>query len=883
MEAFFLFEPDGAVILTSPSLDARLGFKPGELNGKDVSAFISWPLNDWERIREEIVQRLPVQGDWTGTVQARKKDGTFFSVLTQIRPFLVSGKSCWMSILRDLDDGSGAQDLQQNQMTLEKIAMSISTRFINLESNEVGREIHHALKTIGETTGMDHGYIYLFQEDHRRAHKVHNWCASHFQPRLSGGPDLLLDLFPKISEPLQKGKVLAFPFLGDPGSPNGVEREFLHSDQTQSLILIPMLSGKMPMGFLGFESVKSGESWPEDTIGLLRMVGEIFTNALERQRTTLQLQRSEEKYRNLVENINDVIFSLDAQGCITYISPVIEQVILYKPEEMIGHPLSRYVYLEDLAEFVKSLKRILDGQADSQEIRILNREGSIRHVRISGRRLMNGDQPTGLTGMMGDITEQKWAEVLLRRAEEKYRSIFENAVEGIFQSTLDGRFIVANPACARILAYSSAEELIVEHSNPECRYFASPERFREFQRQLEEHGVVREFEAEVFRKDGSMIWISANALAIRDPMGVLIFYEGTIEDITERKRAEEQIRYLSFHDKLTDLYNRVYFEEELKRLDTERQLPISIIMGDVNGLKLVNDAFGHSAGDKLLVRVAQILRDCCRREDVIARLGGDEFAIFLSRTTFKVTAGIIDRIKIACQNATQEPVQLSIALGAVTKDQPSQDIQEMLREAEERMYRSKLLESKSLRASIISSLRRTLFEKSHETEEHTTRLQQVALKIGRALGLSEGELNDLALLSTLHDIGKIAIPEGIIVKPGLLSTEEWDLIWKHPEIGYRIAGATPELAPIAEAILAHHEWWDGSGYPRSLKEQEIPLLSRIISIVDAFDVMTYGRPYKEPLNREQAFFELQRQAGTQFDPNIVDIFIKMEMGKNSLS
>ena len=235
----------------------------------------------------------------------------------------------------------------------------------------------------------------------------------------------------------------------------------------------------------------------------------------------------------------------------------------------------------------------------SQELRVLNKEGSIRHVRISARRLMNGDQAAGLTGMMGDITEQKWAEVLLRRAEEKYRSIFENAVEGIFQSTLDGRFIVANPACARILGYVLRRRADCGALRPRSAAISSdPERFREFQRQLEENGVTREFEAEVYRKDGSIIWISANALAIRDPMGSLIFYEGTIEDITERKRAEDQIRYLSFHDKLTDLYNRVYFEEELNRLDTERQLPISIIMGDVNGLKLVNDAFGHAAGDK---------------------------------------------------------------------------------------------------------------------------------------------------------------------------------------------------------------------------------------------------------------------------------------------
>jgi HD-GYP domain-containing protein (c-di-GMP phosphodiesterase class II) len=151
----------------------------------------------------------------------------------------------------------------------------------------------------------------------------------------------------------------------------------------------------------------------------------------------------------------------------------------------------------------------------------------------------------------------------------------------------------------------------------------------------------------------------------------------------------------------------------------------------------------------------------------------------------------------------------------------------------------------------------------------------LALQIGRDFGLSDSELDDLALLATLHDIGKIAIPEGIIIKPGNLSPEEWELIWKHPEIGYRIAGSSPELAPIAEAILAHHEWWDGSGYPRGLKGEEIPLISRIISIVDAHDVMTQGRPYKEAVGQEESLQELQSKAGTQFDPILTAMFIKM--------
>jgi diguanylate cyclase (GGDEF)-like protein len=391
---------------------------------------------------------------------------------------------------------------------------------------------------------------------------------------------------------------------------------------------------------------------------------------------------------------------------------------------------------------------------------------------------------------------------------------------------------------------------------------------------LEEDGIVKGFEHQALRKDGSEIWVSEKALAIRDNDGHVLFYEGTIEDITERKRAEEQIRFLSFHDKLTGLYNRAYFVEEMRGLNTQRQLPISIIMGDVNGLKLLNDAFGHQEGDKLLLKIATILQECCREEDVVARLGGDEFAIFLPKTGHRETMEITDRIKAACRKNSQGILELNIALGAVTKEDLSQDIEFLLKEAEDRMYRNKLLESKSVRSSIMSSLRRTLFEKSYETEEHTSRSQDLAIQIAEALRLPDSLLDELALLANLHDIGKIAIPEEIILKPGHLSPEEWGLISKHPEIGYRIANSSTEMAPIAEAILAHHEWWNGAGYPRRLSGERIPLISRIIAAVDAYDVMVHGRLYKGAVTKHDALSELWRHAGSQFDPLIVEIFIK---------
>ncbi|MFW6381744.1 MAG: HD-GYP domain-containing protein, partial [Bacillota bacterium] len=295
---------------------------------------------------------------------------------------------------------------------------------------------------------------------------------------------------------------------------------------------------------------------------------------------------------------------------------------------------------------------------------------------------------------------------------------------------------------------------------------------------------------------------------------------------------------------------------------------------DVNGLKLVNDAFGHDLGDRLLVQIARLLDNCCRQEDVVARWGGDEFVILLPRTGRQAARRIINRINRACKKAGDDPIQPSISLGFITKEEESSDIWDKLKTAEKWMYKHKLLESESARSSIISSLEETLWEKDYETKEHAQRIKNMALKMGQALGLPENKLDELILLAGLHDIGKIAISDSILLKPDSFTEKEWEAMKKHPEIGYRIAQASSELVPVAEGILHHHEWWDGSGYPYGLSGEDIPLTSRIICIVDAFDVMVHERPYKQPIGVEEALVELKRCAGQQFDPELVRVFEK---------
>jgi diguanylate cyclase (GGDEF)-like protein len=352
-----------------------------------------------------------------------------------------------------------------------------------------------------------------------------------------------------------------------------------------------------------------------------------------------------------------------------------------------------------------------------------------------------------------------------------------------------------------------------------------------------------------------------------------------MKDITDRKSYEKKIKYMSFHDYLTGLYNRAFFEEELARLNVERNLPLSIVLGDVNGLKMINDTYGHEKGDELLIKVAGILKQCFRKSDIVSRWGGDEFIILLPLTDCSVAEEITARIHDICSEHQIEDMPLSISLGIATKVNQDEAIEETLKVAEDKMYANKMSDEKRTHRTIISSLEKSLDKKNYETEEHVERMGDMALLIGKDLNLSQDKLNDLIMLAALHDIGKIAVADNIILKPGKLSPQEWEMVKKHPEVGYRIAKSSTDLAAIADAILTHHENWDGTGYPEGLKSDDIPLVSRIISIVDAYDAMTNDRPYRRALAKEQAVAEIKKCSGTKYDPKLVEIFLKIVKGK----
>jgi diguanylate cyclase (GGDEF)-like protein/PAS domain S-box-containing protein len=382
-------------------------------------------------------------------------------------------------------------------------------------------------------------------------------------------------------------------------------------------------------------------------------------------------------------------------------------------------------------------------------------------------------------------------------------------------------------------------------------------------------------EIRFIHKNGDTIWYENKITPIYNAGGELEAIEGVLRDISERKATEMRLSYLSFHDSLTDLYNRAYFEEELNRLDTERQLPLSVIIGDVNGLKLINDAFGHDEGDRILISFSNVLKSCCRAEDIVARWGGDEFSMLLPKTGEEVARKIEQRIKERATKVSGGKIPLSVSLGTSTKRESKEDFSKITKKAEDNMYSQKLRETKSIISSIISSLEKTLFENSVKTEKHTRRIKEMSVKLGNSIGLRASELDELSLLATIHDIGKVAILDIILNKKENLSKKEWETIKRHPEIGYRIALSSHQLSSIAEYILTVHEWWNGKGYPQGLKGEDIPVLSRIIAIVDAYEVMVTGRPYKKAISKKNAIAELKKFSGIQFDPHLVEKFVEI--------
>lgn len=348
-------------------------------------------------------------------------------------------------------------------------------------------------------------------------------------------------------------------------------------------------------------------------------------------------------------------------------------------------------------------------------------------------------------------------------------------------------------------------------------------------------------------------------------------------EIKERVKKETQLCYMGTHDSLTGLYNRAYFSQIIYTLQKEHSTSMGMVMCDLDGLKLINDTLGHDKGDKLLVDAARIINSSLDGNAILCRMGGDEFAIFVPYCTENNINAICSRIRgsIKKYNAKNKIIPLSISLGYALCYGLPKSLEDLFKEADNDMYREKLNNSHSIRNALVQALMKTLEARDFITEGHGERLREMAVRLGKHMGLSEQRILDLQLLAQFHDLGKVGVPDSILFKPSSLTESEIIQMQRHCEIGYKIAQVHPDLNNISDLILRHHERWDGKGYPLGIEREQIPLECRILAVIDAYDAMVNDRPYRKGMRKKDAIMELVRNAGSQFDPKLVHRFLKI--------
>ncbi|OEF95813.1 HD domain-containing phosphohydrolase [Desulfuribacillus alkaliarsenatis] len=588
------------------------------------------------------------------------------------------------------------------------------------------------------------------------------------------------------------------------------------------------------------------------------------------------LYESEEKYRTLFDHMQEGFafheIICDEQGqAVDYrfldVNPSFERITGLQKEQIVGQrvldilPNTESYWIEEYG------KVALQGTSITFENYSIEVE---KYFSVTAFSPQHGQ----FAVIFFDITDRVLLEKATFKEKERLRTTLMSVGDGVIVTDKQANVVMLNNVAQTLTGYSEEEAagmpfskvftIINQETKQKCK---DPVEL------VLKSGKIETLEENtlLIAKDGTKTMIADSAAPILvknvEIQGVVVVFR----DITEEFERQEQITYLSYHDQLTGLYNRRYFEEQLKRVDTERNLPLSMIVIDVNSLKLINDSFGHTMGDKLIQKTAEILRSACRADEIIARWGGDEFVVLLPNTALEQVASVGERIIQLTKEFDFAPVLISLSVGWATKLDSCEDTQEIFKQAEDRMYRHKLLYSDKIKRQIIEKINQHLHRVSKDEEQHALRVAKLCTCIAEKLVMPREDKQDLITAAKVHDIGKIAINTEILDKAGPLSEEEWIEMKRHPEVGFRILSAVNDFSNIAEIVLSHHEHWDGSGYPKGLRGKEIPIHSRVLSVAEAFDSMTHNSSYRKAISEADALRKLQEQAGKQFDPEVVKL------------
>lgn len=462
-----------------------------------------------------------------------------------------------------------------------------------------------------------------------------------------------------------------------------------------------------------------------------------------------------------------------------------------------------------------------------------------------------------------------------RESEERFKGAFEGAPIGmiLFTFAADGREVLqVNQAICDITGHTR------EHLRANAfRDVVHPDDAATTQQALERlptgEGEHSQFELRYIHAEGHTVWVSASVSLLRSESGEPEAAIVQVQDITERKRVAEELTYQALHDSLTGLANRrrLLADLEERLTDATPTQPLLLTLFDLDGFKTYNDTFGHPAGDVVLTRLAKRLEIEVAGRATAYRVGGDEFCVLSLPGSEDRNA--IPQVAAEALAERGDGFSVTASHGSVLLPVEASTPTEALRIADRRMYAHKSLDSRSSAGRQSADvLLRILSERSPSLGVHLDEVTGLCDIVAQRLGLPEEDRAPLLQAASLHDVGKAAIPDEILDKPGPLDAEETAFMRRHTLIGERILAAAPALVRASRLVRFSHERYDGMGYPDGLAGDAIPLASRIIAVCDAYDAMVSERPYQRPRTPAQARAELRQCAGSQFDPAVVEVF-----------
>jgi PAS domain S-box-containing protein len=623
-----------------------------------------------------------------------------------------------------------------------------------------------------------------------------------------------------------------------------------------------------------------------------------FRNVTDRVYAERDLRRQRALLDEILNGVQEGVAIVDEQQRIAFCNPAFAELLDEQPEQLLGQSLLDYV--DEWARHILQHQLTLgkSGQVARREVPLLTAKGKRKVLQVTtSQRLTPEGEHKGVFMAATDITERVRTEQALDRSERLYRALFEHANDAILLLNLEGVYIAANPKAAEIFGCPMSE--VIGRS---IKDFTTPE---EYEGAWQVHNAVLDgammppYECNLLRKDGSRLSVEVNVSLVRDPSGKPLYIQNIIRDISERQQRERRIRLqvqrlkairdidraitssLDLRQTIDVLLAQTVTQLNVDAADIllynpqEQTLEVAFRRGFHTGalrhthLKLGEGYAGRAALEQRIVYIPNLAETPgdLSRATLLAMEGfSTYYAVpLIAKGQLKGVLEIFRRKPLQPDPEWEEFLESLASQAAIAIDN-AELFRDLQRSNEELMQAYEFT---------LEGWAKALELRDRETEGHCQRVTEMTLRLGRMMGMSEEELVDLRRGALLHDIGKMGIPDSILLKRGPLSEAEWEIMRQHPTYAYQMLSATSYLRRALDIPYCHHEKWDGSGYPRGLKGEEIPLAARIFAVVDAWDALNTNRPYRQARSKEAALEEIRTQAGKHFDPKVVETFIRL--------